>query len=166
MAPSPFGEAFTYTYNFPTTDGLGGYDPFFNDGAVRAVTTGYLIAIGELHQFQKKDYDSVPDSCFGHGPHSGLILGLQFIALIIVAIVYFKRQKRRKVRSCLLAHLAQALKMTDTGLVWTNGRTLSQRWSSTMGRRRWWLGQSSDSSEQLFPIRWWSAAGSPNSARL
>ena len=49
MAPSPFGEAFTYTYNFPTTEGLGGYDPFFNDSAVRAATTGYLIAIGELH---------------------------------------------------------------------------------------------------------------------
>ena len=56
MAPSPytrtytaFGEVYTYTYNYPTTDGYGGYDPFFNDSAVRAITTGYLIAIGELH---------------------------------------------------------------------------------------------------------------------
>ena len=30
-----------------------------------------------------------------------------------------------------------------------------------MGRRRRWLGQSSDSSEQLLPTRWWSSHGPP-----
>ena len=44
---------------------------------------------------------------------SGVLIGLQVIGLIIVAIVYYRRQKRRKVGMWLPAGLAQALKKSD-----------------------------------------------------
>jgi hypothetical protein len=101
-------ETFTDTYNF---------DPFatntnpFNDQAVGAAVAGYAIALGEspcppetTHLLSVFAFPLIT-----YSSHVlGIIFGFHLIALIVVAIVYFKREKRRKVRKCLPTSLTQA----------------------------------------------------------
>jgi len=119
MAPSPytttytvFGKTYRYThdYDYPTdtsTYRFGGYNPF-DDDVVRAAVAGYAIALGELlDRLLSRVFEFSPLTCWSC--ISGVIFGLQVIALIVVAIVYFKRQQRRKVSTWIPASTVQAI---------------------------------------------------------
>jgi len=117
MAPSPYtttyvvlGKTYRYTHNYDyptdTSTYYGGYNPFDQD-TVRAVFSGYLIVLGEDPGQDSYSARLTFEFCLltltRRSCISGVIFGLQILGLIIVAIVYYKRQKRRKVSMWLPA---------------------------------------------------------------
>ena len=90
-------------------DGSGGDDPFDDDAVDVAV--GYAIALGESRFFPETTHlfhafelpPLIRWSCV-----SGVIFGFHAIILLIVVIVYSRRERQRKVRECLPAPLTWA----------------------------------------------------------